>query len=201
MKTKHQTREQWLHAGLELIRPLFGAISNPAPKKIRVSCGFPSRNALGNRLRAIGECWSDKASKGSYFEIFVSPILNEPVKVLDVLTHEVVHAVVGLECGHKKPFKLVATAVGLEGPMKSTKAGAALQAKLEGIAKQLGPYPHDELSKMTSGKKPDKCRMFKCSCPDCGYTVRITKKWLEVSPPACPNPDCESNGEPMEGEE
>jgi len=200
-KLIHATRESWLHAGLEFIRPLFDDINKTVPKKIRVSCGFPSRNALGNRLRAIGECWSDKASKGSYFEIFVSPLINDPVHVLDVLTHEVVHAVVGLECGHKKPFRMVAVAVGLEGSMKSTTAGEELKGRLEKIAKTLGPYPHDVLAKMTNGKKKEGCRQLKVSCADCGYTIRITKKWIEVALPCCPNPECDNQGEPMEGDE
>lgn len=29
-------------------------------------------------------------------------------------------------------------------------------------------------------------RMLKAACEDCGYTVRVTAKWLEIGPPHCP---------------
>lgn len=38
-------------------------------------------------------------------------------------------------------------------------------------------------------------------CPACTYTARVTRKWLDVAPLACPNPDCELKGEPMEESE
>lgn len=183
MATKFKTREEWLHAALKELTPLY---SKPVPKKIRVSCGFPSQNAFGNKLRRIGECWADSASQGKYFEIFISPVLSDPVRVLDVLVHEIVHAVVGLKCGHKAPFKAEATHVGLVGKMTATEAGPMLLPKLEALSKKLGAYPHDELSKMTNGKKADKCRMHKVYCPNCDYTVRITNKWIEVGMPTCP---------------
>lgn len=29
-------------------------------------------------------------------------------------------------------------------------------------------------------------RMLKCQCPECGYTVRTTRKWIDVATPVCP---------------
>lgn len=192
-KSKFATREEWLLAGLELIKPIFSAAGSKVPDKIRVSCGFPSRNALANRRRAIGECWADKASKGKYFEIFISPLLEKPFDALDTLAHEMVHATVGLAAGHKAPFKKLALAIGLDkGKMPEAGAGPELEEKLEAIAKKLGPYPHDELSKMTTAKKPkDTCRLLKAECPKCGCIIRITKKCIE-SPGL---PTCACGGE------
>jgi len=28
--------------------------------------------------------------------------------------------------------------------------------------------------------------MLKAECPECGYTIRLTKKWAEVGLPSCP---------------
>lgn len=28
--------------------------------------------------------------------------------------------------------------------------------------------------------------LIKCECPDCGYVVRTTAKWLELGDPICP---------------
>lgn len=181
----YQTREQWLNAGVLLLTPLFERLKRKVPKKLRVSCGFPSRNAFGRR-QADGECWSDKASAGKVFEIFISPILNKPVDVLDCLTHELVHATVGLEHKHGGDFKKVALAIGLEGKMTSASAGKALLKELRVMADSLGAYPHDKLDQMTNGKKKEGCRLLPASCPSCGYKIRVTRKWLEVGLPTCP---------------
>lgn len=186
-KSRYKTREEWLMEGLGLIRPLFQQIKRPIPAKVRVSCGFPSKMALSAKARRIGECWADKASKGSYFEIFISPVLSDPVRVLDVLVHESVHAVVGVEAGHKAPFREVALAVGLTGKMTATVAGAELEERINGIVKKLGPYPHDLLEGMvTLPKAKDKCRLLKAECVRCGYVIRVTRKWAEEGLPICP---------------
>ncbi|MDQ6920240.1 MAG: hypothetical protein M3256_12390 [Actinomycetota bacterium] len=28
--------------------------------------------------------------------------------------------------------------------------------------------------------------MLKAECPECGYTIRLTKKWADVGLPSCP---------------
>lgn len=35
-------------------------------------------------------------------------------------------------------------------------------------------------------KKKQTTRLKKAECSQCGYTVRLTQKWLEVGPPGCP---------------
>ena len=37
-------------------------------------------------------------------------------------------------------------------------------------------------------------------CVNCagGYNIRVTQRWLTIAIPACPNPQCEEQGEPME---
>src|SRR3970282_413591 len=128
--------------------------------------------------------------KGKVFEVFISPTLAEPVKVLDVLTHELVHATVGLKAKHGKLFKRCALAVGLEGKMRSTHAGDALVKLLTGHAKTLGHYPHDELEHMTTGERKQGTRLLKAECGACGYTGRVTRKWLDAAgAPLCPSAD------------
>lgn len=186
MTAKHKTREQWLNAAVKLAISLFATSGKKVPVNLRVSCGFPSRNALGSKKRRIGECWSDKASEGKVFEIFISPVLSKPFEVFDTLVHEMVHATVGLECGHRGEFRVVATAVGLEGKMTSCGAGPELKKRINELLPKLGAYPHEKLDKMTNGRKRDVCRLVKAACPACGYTIRTTRKWLEVGLPTCP---------------
>lgn len=178
------TREQWLIAVADACRPLFAKhkAEIPAADKLRFSCGFPR----GSR-KAIGQAWSTRASATSHAEIFVSPEIEDAVRVADILVHELVHVVVGIEHGHKKPFGKLARALGLEGKLTATTAGAALRAELQAIVDMVGPYPGSRLSPMDGGgPKKQSTRMLKCECPSCGYVVRTTAKWLKVGLPICP---------------
>lgn len=38
------------------------------------------------------------------------------------------------------------------------------------------------------GKQPT--RLLKTYCPKCGYTLRVTLKWLTIAVPTCPHPGC-----------
>jgi hypothetical protein len=181
-----KTREEWLKAAVAALGEVFGEVKQKVPANLRVSCGFPSSGAFAKKTRALGECWSDHCSKGKQFEIFVSPVLASDFDVIDVLTHELVHAVAGLKCGHRGQFKRIALEVGLEGPMRSCGAGPELSKRLNAICKALGKYPGDQIEKMTNGRKKQGTRLVKASCVQCGYTVRVTRKWLEVGAPICP---------------
>jgi hypothetical protein len=79
------------------------------------------------------ECWSNLASADNTTEIFICPSQSEPVAVLAILLHELVHAAVGLECGHKGAFKRVALALGLEGKMTATYPGVKLASDLPSL--------------------------------------------------------------------
>jgi len=176
-------REAWLKRAAKLLTPMLEAAGTVPPLNIRYSCGWPSVRKGGVR---IGECWTSTASKDGHFEIFISPSIDEPIRVLDILLHEMIHAAVGLDCGHKGEFKRVAKAVGLEGKMTATIAGENLKQQLIEICRGLGDYPHAELVEgQRSGPKKQKARLLKVVCPDCEYAVRTTHKWIEVGLPTC----------------
>lgn len=180
------TREEWLTEAMILLTPLFTEHDYKIPENVRVSCGFPSRSAFAVKKQTIGQCWASTCSKDDHFEIFISPVLADEPRVLGVLVHEIVHAVVGLAAGHKKPFRLCATAVGLEGKMTATTEGEALLKRLNTLSDKLGKYPHAELGKsMTDGTKKQGTRMLKIEC-GCGYVVRTSQKWVDVGMPTCP---------------
>ena len=188
----YETREQWLTAALQPLGRLIADKANEIlPDAVKASCGFPGG---GSARKRIGECWSDKSSAIQAHEIFISPVLQDAVTVLDTLLHEAIHATVGVEHGHRAPFKRVALACGLTGKMTSTVAGPELRAALIGIALELGTYPHGSLS--LADRKKQSTRLVKCQCTDCGYIVRTTAKWIEkLGPPLCP-----CNGSPMGGD-
>lgn len=180
------TREQWLVRATGLLRPLFKSNGFDIPANVKTACGFPSCGGLSQRKRTIGQCWGDTQSESKVFEIFISPTIAEPVEVLAVLAHELTHATVGLKAGHKKPFKQCATAIGLEGKMTSTTAGEAFKQFAAGAIKTLGDYPHGVLN-ASSRIKSQSTRLIKCACPECGYTARTTRVWLDgPGAPICP---------------
>jgi hypothetical protein len=177
----YRTREDWLLAAIELIRPLFKAKGYAVPPDCQVSCGFAS---TGTRSHHIGQCWSRSSSSHGRNQVFISPALGDAVEVLDTLVHELVHAVDDCQHKHGREFKKIALHIGLEGPMRSASAGKALQQQLVDLARKLGPYPHGKLQvhhrKTVSVSRP------RARCAHCGYTVPMLKRFLEVGPPLCP---------------
>ena len=179
------TRENWLQSATEELRTLFKQCGEEIPTQVRSSCGFPSKSALSNKNRRIGECWSARASADQHAEIFISPTISDSSRVLDILAHELIHAV-HPNAGHGKAFKRTATAIGLEGKMTATVAGAKFKEWAEPVLARLGAYPHADLVPSNAQKKQT-TRMLKCFCPECGYTVRVAGKWLEaMGAPMCP---------------
>lgn len=185
LDTFHKTREAWLTAAVTGLTPLFATAGAPIPP-VRVSVGWPggSSRARGN---VIGQCWAPTSAADGVQQIYVSPVLEDAPRVLDVLAHELVHAVDKCEHGHRGPFATIAKRIGLEGPMTATTAGPELLAALEKLSAKLGAYPHSALTTATSSHPKQSTRMVKCECPESGYIVRTTRKWLaEYGAPLCP---------------
>lgn len=181
------TREEWLNAAAKLMAPHFNAAGYPAPANLRMTCGFPSRSALSGKKQRIGECWSAESSGDKHFEVFISPTLDKPVEVLATLVHEIAHAAVGLKHKHKGPFTKCVRALHLEGKPTATFGGDAFKQHIANAAlMHLGDYPHARLIASSNGKKQS-TRLVKCMCPECGYTVRTTRQWIDgPGAPICP---------------
>lgn len=149
------------------------------PENISLTCGWPSKMGLGRKKMRIGECWDSKAATDGKFHIFISPVLDKPVQVVGVLIHEIVHAVVGLKAGHKKPFARCAAAVGLVKPWTATTETPELKAKIRGWVDLVGPYPHGALKPKVLAKEGEKGRLLLMEC-DCGLKIRTTRTWLDT---------------------
>jgi hypothetical protein len=176
-----KTRELWLQNAVDMVEPIFKNKGYKIPK-IQVSCGFPS---TGNKTKHIGQCWGRSSTSDGVNQLFISPILDEPVQVLDTLVHELVHAIDDCIHHHGPEFKKIATDVGLQGPMREASAGPWLKEHLIGIAKQLGKYPHSKINLAHSSSKKTGPRP-RAKCKKCGYEVTPLKKWLHMGPPLCP---------------
>jgi hypothetical protein len=184
--TRFSTREEWLVAAIDAMgRTIFKAADIDLPA-IRVSVGWPG--GTGRKNNVVGQCWPRSLSEDGVNQLFVSPVLNDGARVLDVLAHELIHAVDDCQHGHKAPFAKLAKSIGLTGKMTATAASPDLVEKLTALAEELGLYPHSPLAHGRGADSPKKqgTRMVKVECPADGYTLRTTRKWLEVGLPTCP---------------
>ena len=174
----HDTREQWLAEAVALIsgRVFKQAGVEELSGKWRIGCSWPGG---GSARKSIGECWPSRASADGTREMFISPTLDDPAKVLPVVVHEMIHAIDDCASGHRGRFARDAEAVGLEGKMTETHAGMDLSKELVKISHDLGDYPHSKLVMALSGKKKQSTRLIKLSCSRCGFIARASKTALE----------------------
>lgn len=186
------TREAWLRRAVDALRPKFTQAGYPIPVHVHVSIGFPSRGATRNRRGVtLGQCWGSvegcTASTDKAPHIFISPLHADGVAVLDTLAHELVHAACPAGAKHGAKFVRACNAVGLTaGKPKSRSAGVELRAELERLNAQLGEFPHAALDAKALPKAGG-TRLVKCVCQECGYTVRVTRVWLDgPGAPICP---------------
>jgi len=185
------TREAWLLAAIDrMARSTFPAFKQP---KWRVTCGWP-KGVRGGK-HAIGQCWDRTSSNDGTYEIFISPELDRPCEILPTLAHEMVHAIVGCDVGHKGEFVDMCKKIGLVKPWTKSTPSPELAATLAIYALQLGPYPHARLNDV---RKRQTTRMLKATCPDANceiratvegnkpYAVRLTQQWADAGMPSCP---------------
>jgi hypothetical protein len=180
------TREQWLLAAIDALKPKFDSAGLKVPKKIKISAGFPGQ---GSRIKRVGECWPPATEK-DFAHIFVSPLIAEETGkcgVLAILLHELIHACLPKGTGHRSPFFKHAKEFGLEGKASATTAGEELCEHFKTVVKELGPYPHRSISLGGKSAKKQTTRMIKLQCPQCDYIVRTTRSQIdEKGPPICP---------------
>lgn len=190
------TREQWLLAMTNELRPLFKQHGATIPSNVRMSCGWPSSRALSSNKRVLGQCWPATASEDSTTEIFISPFLSDPVAPMGVgatLAHELVHACLPIGSGHGPKFRKLAEGIGLEGRMTATTAGKALCVAFAEIVEKIGTYPHAKLD-MSSQKKQG-TRLLKVICTNVNceyleeeekpYVVRMSASVYDAGQPCC----------------
>ena len=95
--------------------------------------------------------------------------------MLGILTHELVHATVGIKEGHNKVFKQCATSVGLEGKMTATTTGEKFDNLFSDVIKELPDYPHGSII-LSDNDKKQTTRMLKLTCEnETGLILRMSK--------------------------
>ncbi len=136
-------QQEWLDDALEILRGDFLKIEETFPSVIPIVVDYP--------YPEIGISWLgmysqstipelDDVPKLTQYHIFISPTVNG-LMALDILVHELVHAVVGAEDGHGDKFQVVAAAIGLDDTGPTAVAEEVLLKRLKNIQEILGPYP------------------------------------------------------------
>jgi hypothetical protein len=170
------TREQWLQHAVSFVRRTMVPRDVTVPP-VKVSCSWPGG---GDSQKRIGECWPRKASKAKINELFISPKLEDPAKVISVLVHELAHAVDDCANGHKMPFVAIGMKMGLEGkPTQMSLPDATAAAWAGKLVAKHGAFPHRTLDKSKSPIKPQTARMLKVECGDCGAVWRMSQKHVD----------------------
>lgn len=195
---KYTSREEYLLAAVEQLRPWFGKQNYDLPP-LKVSCGFPSKSPLKN----LGECWSPTATADGTTHIFVTPTHRNASDSIGTLAHELLHAALPDDAKHGPIFKEGMKKVGLEGKPKSAGPGPELQLYIDGIVEMLGEYPNSPLTPRPKPKKEQAQakKSFKLFCPkkragdkSCllvdktvggDYSVTVSRKMLKLAFPVC----------------
>lgn len=177
-------REEWLTHAVDELRPIFNGAGYKIPNLVHVSVGWPSSGGLGTRKQTIGQAWPADSSEDKSAHVFISPVLGKSIDALDVLVHELGHVVVGNKCGHRGPFVRWMKALGMVDKPTQAKIGDELRSKCELIIERIGEYPHSRIA--PPPRKIQGTRMLKVFCPECGYTLRTTRRWLDEGVPTCP---------------
>lgn len=191
-----ENRETWLQNATVELSKLFVDHGYDAPVA-HVSVGWPSNGGLSVKKQVIGQCWKPETSEDGVSHIYISPVLHKAQDVLSTLLHELVHAWDRGQSGHKGRFIEAAKDVGLVRPWTATSPGPELALTLADISATLGEYPHSRLKPSMVERKVAKTYMVKVQCPESGYVIRTTQKWLDLyGAPLCP-----CHAEPMTGED
>lgn len=178
------SRDVWLAEFIRLARPKFAAAGKPIPQNVRAAICPPHRN----KMRYIGLCWSDAVSEDNGREIWITAGETHPVRVAGILVHELCHAALPHGVKHGKPFKALATALGLEGPMRATTEGARFKMLWADALAALGPLP---AARFTAGAAVDfrvqrTPKATNVACPHCGFVAKVKVAQLTWGRLRCP---------------
>lgn len=129
-------RDKWLSQAGGSLRWYVECHGIELPAKVCVRVGMPT--TYSSYGPTIGECFT---ANGRAPLIVVSSQLDDPVQVLAVLLHELVHAADPNGGGHGRWFRQRARRLGLVGPAAATRPGSQLTNHLHSIIRVAGPYP------------------------------------------------------------
>ncbi len=134
-------QRDWLTKAMEILKWDFEQIGEAYSGAIDIRVDFPDR---GIHLAWLGMYCRDTVDHatgdGVFRRIFINPTVDG-LTALDVLVHELVHAVTEEEGGHGGMFRRVAKAIGMDDGGMTSGAEEDLLRRLREIQQTLGSYP------------------------------------------------------------
>jgi hypothetical protein len=171
-------REAWLERAASFLVDYMVQYGLPRTA-VRVSCGWPSRGGLAARVAVIGQCFPPTVCRDGIPQVFVSPRIEDSLQVLGVLLHELVHAAIGCQFGHRKAFSQAARRVGLAGPPTATTIGDRLRPVLERFVAATGSYPHAAIQLQVTHRVGSRLRLYECQCAS-PIKVRVARNEFQA---------------------
>ena len=169
-KINTTTREDWLNKAALLIRAelIDTRTTMTTDRPIRISLSpMASKN--------LGACYPSSRSPADHAnEITITMHSNDSVLILSTLAHELIHAYDDCVNKHGAVFRAAALAIGLQGKMTATVAGAELTATLSEYVELLGEIPHYALTHVAKDKGRNGNKLM---CHDCGFKANTSTKW------------------------
>ena len=212
-----QTHEAFIHAIVGLAKARLNAADCRLIDDAKITYGAGDAGTRGVTYFGTWENGGGPDQPHSFVEICAFGE-SDPVQIAGTTLHELAHVIAGFEAGHGKGWKDTCRKVGLRvakaagqsycmayfspdirfqiAALKSPNDGRPIVTRLNGFS-PTRPRPCGAVIGVRGGKSRGKgsgSRLKKVSCGACGYTVRVTSKWLtQAGPPLCP-----CNRAPME---
>ena len=146
----HRFAEVWLAEAVELLRPTFRAAGHEIPP-VHVSIGFTSTGyRFGSKRYTQGMCYARRLSIDGINEIYIAPVVKSAEGVMDLLMHELIHAVLDCKHGHGPEFQKIATDIFLV-DAKNLTLKQTLKSMLDQrrLIAQLGRFPRKGMHRQT----------------------------------------------------
>ena len=184
-----ETSEEWLLAAVDMqLRDVVQRITGMVIPSVRVGVGFPSAGASSSTL---GETYSRSVAADNVNEILIRVTMSDPVEVLGVLLHELIHVGFDAKYGHGKRFQKEFTKLGFIGDPRSHTMSPELRNSLTKLSDALGAYPRKEGLEEFIKKHKQTTRLHKVICQTCSLNFRLTQKWIDKATQLdCPDRAC-----------
>lgn len=153
-----KNREEWLTQAAEVLT-VYIKKRQTAPH-----ADFPRRYSVGlpfGRDQRKLNLWASQGTDGTT-QVYLSPLVADAQDALGLLYDYLI-----AQLGHSQALPIL-----LPPPLS------------EAILSTLGDYPQSAIALPEYAKQ--ETRMRKVQCATCGYTARVTAKWLRLGAPLCP---------------
>jgi len=148
-----------------------------------VTVGWPASRGLGRYAR-MGDAYEINGMA----QVYLSPRLADAVEVLGELTHQLAHVAVGVEHGHRMPWRRLVEELGgvVLGDRHSVRWLRPRRQQFSELARTLGEYPHEAPpARLGVRDRVQTTRHLRVACGRCGYLVYVTRTWLRRGLPTC----------------